>query len=75
MERSYCGRKAAVFTLVILGLSPVFPMDGRFAAWARPTRFDYVVLASFADRPSLLNLSTYRFRSEAGCGSTEADLQ
>jgi hypothetical protein len=31
-----------------------------------PTRFDYVVLASFADAPSLLSLSSYHFRSEAG---------
>jgi hypothetical protein len=31
-----------------------------------PTRFDYVVLASFADASSLLGLSTYHFRSEVG---------
>ena len=31
-----------------------------------PTRFDYVVLASFADASSLLSLSTYHFRSEVG---------
>jgi hypothetical protein len=31
-----------------------------------PTRFDYLVLASFADAPGLLSLSTYRFRSKVG---------
>lgn len=31
-----------------------------------PTRFDYVVLASFADASNLLSLSTYHFRSEVG---------
>ena len=31
-----------------------------------PTRFDFVVLASFADASSLLGLSTYHFRSELG---------
>jgi hypothetical protein len=31
-----------------------------------PTRFDYLVLASFADAHSLLSLSTYHFRSEVG---------
>ena len=35
------------------------------AARPCPTRFDYLVLASFADAPSLLSLSTYHFRSEA----------
>jgi hypothetical protein len=34
-----------------------------------PTRFDYVVLASFADAPSLLSLSTYHFRSEVSFGT------
>jgi hypothetical protein len=34
-----------------------------------PTRFDYVVLASFADASNLLSLSTYHFRSEVGFGS------
>lgn len=31
-----------------------------------PTRFDYVILASFADAPNMLSLSTYRFRSQTG---------
>lgn len=34
-----------------------------------PTRFDYLVLASFADAPNLLSLSTYRFRSQTGFSS------
>jgi hypothetical protein len=38
--------------------------DGVLAARPCPTRFDYFVLASFADAPSLLSLSTYHFRSE-----------
>ena len=39
------------------------------AAGSCPTRFDYVVLASFADAPNLLSLSNYRFRSETGFSS------
>ena len=35
-----------------------------------PTRFDYMVLASFADAPSLLSLSTYHFRSEVSFSTT-----
>src|ERR1700735_1797808 len=35
-----------------------------------PTRFDYVVLASFADASSLLSLSTYHFRSEVSFSTT-----
>jgi hypothetical protein len=38
--------------------------DGALASWPCPTRFDYLVLASFADAPSLLSLSTYHFLSE-----------
>jgi hypothetical protein len=34
-----------------------------------PTRFDYLVLASFADAPSLLSLSAYHFRGELGFSS------
>jgi hypothetical protein len=34
-----------------------------------PTRFDYVVLASFADSSNLLSLSTYHFRSEVSFSS------
>ncbi len=75
MGRSYCGRMAAALTIFILSLSPAFAMDRVAAervaldavaivAGPCPTRFDYVVLASFADAPSLLSLSTYHFRSE-----------
>jgi hypothetical protein len=39
--------------------------DADPAARRCPTRFDYLVLASFADAPSLLSFSTYHFRSEA----------
>lgn len=39
--------------------------DGAAATRPCPTRFDYVVLASYADASSLLSLSTYHFRSEA----------
>jgi hypothetical protein len=35
-----------------------------------PTRFDYVVLASFADTPSLLSLSTYHFLGEVRFSTT-----
>jgi len=45
--------------VVVAGASPL-------ATGPCPTRFDYVVLASFADAPSLLSLSTYHFRSEMG---------
>jgi hypothetical protein len=38
--------------------------DGAAATRPCPTRFDYLVLASFADAASLLSLSTYHFRSE-----------
>jgi hypothetical protein len=38
-----------------------------------PTRFDYVVLASYADASSLLSLSTYRFRSGARFGTVPLD--
>jgi hypothetical protein len=42
--------------------------DSDWAGAARPcpTRFDYLVLASFTDAQSLLSLSTYHFRSEVG---------
>jgi len=50
---------------------PVAPDSGLDVGWAPdagpcPTRFDYLVLASFADAPGLLSLSTYRFRSKVG---------
>jgi len=51
-----------------LGALPVaantgYNSDESLAARPCPTHFDYVVLASFADAPSLLSLSTYHFRS------------
>jgi len=73
MVPSYCGRTTAALALVLLGLPPAFAMDrvataaggGRgapdLAARPCPTGFDYLVLASFADGPSLLSLSTYHF--------------
>jgi hypothetical protein len=39
-------------------------IDADLAAPRCPTRFDYLVLASFADAQSLLSLSTYHFRNE-----------
>jgi hypothetical protein len=47
-----------------------FSPDWDLAAGPCPTRFDYVVLASFADASNLLSLSTYHFRSEISFGST-----
>jgi hypothetical protein len=49
----------------------VVPDTGLKVGWVStagpcPTRFDYLVLASFADGPGLLSLSTYRFRSKVG---------
>src|SRR5277367_3948281 len=48
------------------GGAPTLDSDAGFAARPCPTRFDYVVLASFADASSILSLSTYHFRSEVG---------
>ena len=47
-------------------LAATLNSDGALTARPCPTRFDYLVLASFADAPSLLSLSTYHFRSELG---------
>jgi hypothetical protein len=80
MGQSNCGRLAAASGAFLLGLSPALPMDrvldrggfdsepalGVAAAGPCPTRFDYLVLASFADTESLLGLSSYRFRSAVG---------
>ena len=73
MGQSNCGRPAAAFAMILLGLPPAFAMDRDAGGAARaaeviavpgldseaalagrpcPTRFDYVVLASFADSPS-----------------------
>jgi hypothetical protein len=46
-----------------------FNPDWGLVAGPCPTRFDYVVLASFADASNLLSLSTYHFRSEASLSS------
>jgi hypothetical protein len=43
--------------------------DGGLIAPPCPTRFDYLVLASFADGASLLTLSSYHFRSADGLSS------
>jgi hypothetical protein len=48
------------------GVAATLDSDADLAAGPCPTRFDYLVLASFADAPSLLSLSTYHFRSEVG---------
>jgi hypothetical protein len=75
MGQSNCGRRAAALAMMLLGLPPAFAMDrvANEAGGSRPrpcpTRFDYLVLASFADAPSLLSLSTYHFRSEVGFSS------
>ena len=70
MAHSKCSRTAAALAMMLLGLPPAFAMD-RVATEAGgsgprpcPTRFDYLVLASIADAPGLLSLSTYNFRSE-----------
>ncbi len=44
-------------------------LDGAAATRPCPTRFDYVVLASFADAASILSLSSYRFRREVRVGT------
>lgn len=81
MGRGMCGRPIAALALLLLGAPLAVGMDRqdgveaentRFdSQWALgavpcPTRFDYLVLASFADAPSLLGLSSYHFRSELG---------
>jgi hypothetical protein len=48
------------------GVAATLDSDADLAARPCPTRFDYLVLASFAAAPSLLSLSTYHFRSEVG---------
>jgi hypothetical protein len=48
------------------GRAPTSNADAVLVARPCPTRFDYVVLASFADAPGLLSLSSYHFRSEVG---------
>jgi len=49
------------------GVAGSLPDSDRTAAERPcPTRFDYMVLASFADAPGSLSLSTYHFRSEVG---------
>jgi hypothetical protein len=47
------------------GIAAALDSDADLAARRCPTRFDYLVLASFADAPSLLSFSTYHSRSEA----------
>jgi hypothetical protein len=47
-----------------------FSPDWGVEAAPCPTRFDYVVLASFADASNLLSLSAYHFRSEVSFSST-----
>lgn len=81
MGQGTCGRMAAALTISLLGLAPALAMDkfsgansdpepaGAFLTRPCPTRFDYLVLASFADAPGLLSLSTYHFRSELGYGT------
>jgi hypothetical protein len=44
------------------GFNPDWGLEARPC----PTRFDYLVLASFADASDVLSLSTYNFRSAAG---------
>lgn len=78
MGHGFIGRPAALLALSLFGLLPAFG-QGRNAGLDResvlaragqcPTRFDYLVLASFADAPRLLSLSTYRFRSQMGFSS------
>jgi hypothetical protein len=79
MAQGICGRTAAALAMIFLGLPPAFAMDrvtndaeagggagGVAATRPCPTRFDYLVLASFADTASLLSLSSYHSRTEVG---------
>jgi hypothetical protein len=84
MGQGSCRRPAALVTLCFLGLfPPAFAIDRQAGGTPEtlletgafnperpcPTRFDYMVLASFADASNLLSLSTYHFRSEASFSS------
>jgi hypothetical protein len=82
MGQGIRGGTAAALGMIFLGHPPAIAMDrvaieqeagGVMGApgvasntGSCPTRFDYLVLASLADAPGLLSLSTYHFRSEAG---------
>jgi hypothetical protein len=71
MGQGICGRPAALLTMCFLGIfPPAFATDRQAGGNPPcPTRFDYVVLASFADASNLLSLSTYHFRSEVSFSS------
>lgn len=83
MRQRIRGHPATALMVCFLGLPPAFASDwqagGISAGTAAtvdfvgsrpcPTRFDYVVLASFSDASSLLSLSSYHFRSEVGFSS------
>jgi hypothetical protein len=72
MGQGKCGRTVAGLAMVLVGLPPAIAMDraggspggpGAAAAQPCPTRFDYMVLASFADAPSLLSLGFSTFKA------------
>lgn len=82
MGRGIVGRITALLAMTLIGFPPAFGEDrpgggvsnpearaGIRSTAGCPTRFDYVVLASFADSLSLLSLSSYRFRSQVGFSS------
>ena len=79
MEHGIVGRATALLAMILIGFPPAFGEDrqagGESVTEARasfgssaacPTRFDYLVLASFGDGLSVLSLSSYRFRSQTG---------
>jgi hypothetical protein len=86
MQQRTCGRLAAAFAVGFVAATPALAMDrapadrsaadvgGSVTLVARPcpTRFDYLVLASFADAPGLLSLSRYQFRGDTGFSATAA---
>lgn len=85
MGNAVVSRPAVVLTLLMMGFPPAFGQGrqaggesaqpvldaGTVLGGAEkcPTRFDYLVLASFADAQHLLSLSTYRFRNQTGFSS------
>jgi hypothetical protein len=77
MGHGIVGRATALAAMTLIGFSPAFGAhrqaggESHWEAGVRssavcPTRFDYVVLASFGHGLGVLSLSSYRFRSQTG---------